>query len=356
MATILELGTGLSAGYAGKLFRRWGAEVWRVDVPQSRDFPARDEHRAVDLYLHAGKKRLALDPSKRAGIDIVRKLSERADIVLGDDRPDRLAQWGFDDLGLPGRTVRVAITPFGVDGPKRDWRATSNVLLAMGGQTYLMGDAGRAPLTMPGRYLFYQAGQYAYTAALASHRVGQAPLIDVSVLETALSVSQFTTVMWTYSGRIRERHGNDFGALHPITMYPCRDGWFAVNVTPDFWPPFCAMLGLPELADDPRFAGVPDRVENAKVLDAIVAERIGHLTRAEILDLGQRQFRVPTGTLLSPAELLADPHLRERGFFQTLVDGEEQWQVPGSAFRYVGENPPEQPAVVAPLSPTDIQP
>lgn len=173
--------------------------------------------------------------------------------MLVDDEPRRLDAWDFDQLGVPDCTVKVAITPFGLDGPKRAWRGTSNVLLAMGSQTYLMGDPGRAPLTMPGRYLFYQAGQYAYTAALASHRAGQAATIDVSVLETALSLSQFTTVMWTYNGRVRERHGNDFGALHPITLYPCADGWFAVNVTPNFWPPFCGMLGMPELVDDPRF-------------------------------------------------------------------------------------------------------
>ncbi len=353
MLKVLELGTGVSAGYAGKLFRRWGAEVWRVDVPERADFPLRAEHRAVDLYLHAGKKRLAIDVDHADGRDVVKRLSERADIVLVDDEPRRLDAWEFDGLGSE-RTVRVAITPFGRDGPKNDWRGTSNVLLAMGGQTYLMGDPDRAPLTMPGRYLFYQAGQYAYTAALASHRAGQSATIDVSVLETALSLSQFTTVMWTYNGRIRERHGNDFGALHPITLYPCADGWFAVNVTPNFWPPFCAMLGMPELVDDPRFETPADRVANAELIDAIVAERLGERTRAEILELGQVEFRVPTGTLMSPDELLRDPHLVERGFFQTLVDGESQWQVPGSAFRYVGEEPPAQPATVARFDPGEV--
>ena len=179
-------------------------------------------------------------------------------------------------------------------------------------------------------------------------------MIDVSVLETALSLSQFTTVMWTYNGRIRERHGNDFGALHPITLYPCADGWFAVNVTPGFWPPFCAMLGMPELVDDPRFETPADRVANAKLIDAIVAERLGKRTRAEILELGQVEFRVPTGTLMSPGELLGDPHLVERGFFQTLVDGESRWQVPGSAFRYVGEEPPAQPATIARVDPDEV--
>ena len=341
--TVLEIGGNYAAGYAGKLFKRWGADVVRVDDPTQQPL-SRAEHTAVDLYLHAGKKRIAIDHRKDGSRDLLDQLAAKVDVLITDLEARELESLEWSSLGGDALKIRSAVTPFGLDGPKRDWQATSNVLLAMGGQTFLMGDPGRAPLTMPGRYLFYQSGQYAYAATLATWRCRPqtSQTIDVSMFETALSLSQFTTVMWTFGGRIRERHGNDFGALHPITMYPCADGWFAVNVTPDFWAGFTLMLDQPDLADDARFATQADRTANSLALDAIVHERLGGKTRAEVLELGQRVFRVPTGILASPAELMADPHLLEREFWQSMDYDGGKLTVPGSAFRYVGEAQPAQ--------------
>ena len=349
--TVLEVGENVAAGYAGKLFRRWGADVVRVDDPSAHDGNRRAEHVAVDLYLHAGKTRTAIDYRAAAGRKLLNRLAAKTDIVLTDLDVADLDAIEWTTLGGAAPKVRGAITPFGIDGPKRHWQAACNVLLAMGGQTYLMGDDGRAPLTMPGRYLQYQSGQYAYTAMLACFRArgDEAARIDVSMLEVALSLSQFTTVMWTYGGQIRRRHGNDFGSLHPITMYPCADGWFAVNVTPDFWPNFTAMLGRPEIADDPKFVTPALRVDNAVALDAIVHESLGGKTRADLLELGQRVCRVPTGILATPSELMNDAHLLERGFWQTLEHDGRALTVPGSAFRYVGEPQPPQPDPAPPV-------
>ncbi len=342
---VLEIGSNCAAGYAGKLFARWGAEVIRLEQADDGEaFPRRMEHRAVDAYLHAGKKHVAIDYMEPVGRALLDELAARVDILITDLSPAELEHLDWEHLGGPDLKVRAAVTPFGMDGPKRDWAAASNVLLAMGGQTFLMGDEGRAPLTMPGRYLYYQAGQFAYTAALASHRLDpkEAQTIDVSMYETAMSLHQFTTVMWTFGASTRGRHGNDFSALHPITMYPCKDGWWAVNADALFWDPFTIMLGMPELIVDPRFADIPSRLEHRKELDAIVIEQFSHLTRREILDLGQEKYRVPTGILTTIRELLDDRHLAERDFWQSIsVDGREL-KVPGSSFRYVGEAQPAQ--------------
>ncbi|HJP49891.1 MAG TPA: CoA transferase [Pseudomonadales bacterium] len=344
---VLELGEKCAAGYAGKLFARWGSEVIRVDrIDSETAYEYRSEHIAVDLYLHAGKTRLAIDYLKPPGRELLNSLAKKVDILITDLNTSELELIDWTNLGGSDLKVRTAITPFGIDGPRRDWRATSNVLLAMGGQTYLMGDADREPLTIPGRYIYYQSGQYAYTAALATYRLqpDNSQEIDVSMYEVALSLHQFTTVMWTFGGRIRSRHGNDFGVLHPITMYPCKDGWFAVNADATFWDAFTIMLDKPELMTDPRFANMPERVEHSKELDAIVIEQLGNKTRREILDLGQRVCRVPTGILMTIPELLEDQHLHERSFWQTITFNGQALKIPGSSFRYVGEDQPPQAA------------
>jgi crotonobetainyl-CoA:carnitine CoA-transferase CaiB-like acyl-CoA transferase len=338
---VLEFGEQVAAGYCGRLYAQWGAEVIRIDAPRVSSIGSEDATaRALDMYLHAGKRRVGLDVSEAEGRALLDQLATHCDLLLTDVPPASLNDLDWLSLGDTKKpAVKVSITPFGLSGPYRDWQANGAVILAMGGYTTLMGDPGRAPLTLPGHYVEYQAGQYAYLASLATllHRDQERPpqphTIEVSMLETILSLSQFTTVMWSFQGRIRSRHGNDWESTHPLTMYPCKDGWFAVCGVPAFWDAFTRMLGRPELLDDPRFADNDQRLRHRAELDAIVIETLGHLSMAEVLDLGQRQYRVPTGSLCTMAQLLDDPHLQERFFWQTVTDASgRQWHSTGAPF------------------------
>ena len=180
---VLEIG-GLAAGFCGRLYRQGGADVVRVDQA-APDAWVSDA--ALDRFLHHGKRRIAT-----ADALIVRELAAQADVLVVEGTPSYLASLGWDNFESPG--VRVAITPFGLTGPYKDWHATGSVLLAMGGYTYIMGDPDRAPLTLPGHYVQYQSGQHAYIAANALQFEGaDNQTADVSMWEAVLSLSQFTT-------------------------------------------------------------------------------------------------------------------------------------------------------------------
>ena len=159
--------------------------------------------------------------------------------------------------------------------------------------------------------------------------------LDVSLWETELSLPQFTTVMWTFSGRLRTRHGNDWENLAPLSLCPCADGWFIVNIVPSFWEPFTLMLGRPELQLDARFATNDARMAHKPELYRIIDECLGHMTMAELLGLGQRQARLPTGIALSLAQLLDDAHLQARGAWNLVraADGQDV-RVPAVPFCY----------------------
>jgi len=109
---------------------------------------------------------------------------------------------GFDDWSAP---VRVALTPFGRTGPLCDAPATASTLLALGGYTAIAGDPDRAPLTLPGHYVEFQSGGYAFAAANAARLAGERHAIDIGMLEVIASLSQFTTVLWSCKGEIRQR-------------------------------------------------------------------------------------------------------------------------------------------------------
>ena len=122
MDRVLELG-GHAAGYCGRLFVQAGCDVARVETEERPPGWVSDE--AMDLYLHAGKRRIRTDDAA-----LIAELASKADVVVAEGATaDAVGALGFDAWDAP---VKTAITPFGRTGPKRNWQASTNVLLAMG--------------------------------------------------------------------------------------------------------------------------------------------------------------------------------------------------------------------------------
>ena len=329
MDRILEIG-GVAAGYCGRLFVQAGCEV--VHVAAAALAPSEHSRAALDLYLHAGKRRIQTDDRK-----IIGELADRADIVVAETpTAQELTALGFDDWRAP---VKAAITPFGRTGPKRNWSATPSTLLAMGGYTYLMGDADRAPLTLPGHYAEFQSGGLAYVAANASRLAEEENVIDIGMFESVMAMSQFTTVLWTCAGEIRSRHGNDFWYAAPSNMFRCADGWAYVNITPGFWDAFATSIGRPELVLDERFKTNAGRMANHEALRQIIAEAFAPLSRAE-LKARATEHRFPLGELLTFEEVLNDPHLAGRGFWQQVDGACSRVASPRCGWRIDGAPPP----------------
>ena len=341
------------AAYCGKLLGRWGADVVKVESP-GRASPVE----ALDRYLNGGKRRVVLDRATPEDRGRLERLVVQSDVLVTDLAPAEIDALKLLDPGGAGAPrVRTSITPFGLSGPYRDWEATASTLLALGGYTWLSGDAGTTPLTVPGNYAYYQAGNYAYVATLAAHlralREPQAQpvTVEVSVLESLAALHQFTFVMYTYSGRVRSRHGNRWENLHPTNLLPCADGWFAVNVLPQFWEPFTLMLGRPDIATDPRFATNPDRMEHADELDEIIVEAMADRPMERVLREAQETWRVPVGYVASMRHVLDDPHLRERRFWRPAAAG--ALRTAGSPFRFAGDELPNEAAPAPPGAHSD---
>ena len=124
MDRVLEIG-GYAAGYCGRLFVQTGHDVVRVECEPRK--PAWVSGPSMDLFLHAGKRRVTIGSS-----EVIGQLAGKADIIVLDvDSADAVDAYGFDDWASK---VKVAITPYGRTGPKRNWKATPNVLLAVHSQ------------------------------------------------------------------------------------------------------------------------------------------------------------------------------------------------------------------------------
>ena len=308
--------------------------------------------RAAEIALHGGKTRVVVDWATPEGRDALVRLAREADVVLSDLRPRDLDAIAFDTLGGERTRARMAITPFGRTGPYRNDEATAGTLLAIGGYTHLSGDPGRAPLTMPGPYPYVQAGTLAYSVVLASAlRTSECATIDLSIYETLATLHQFTDLMWQVDGVVRSRHGNRWENLCPTTMLRARDGWVAVNILQQFWPPYALWVGGVELEGNADLALNAGRMAHRDEVEALSEAFFQKLSAREVFREGQEKWRVPIGYVQSFAEMRADPQLESRRFWRGIdaepgVDAPDTAEVvlPGSAFQFAGDRrAPERP-------------
>jgi len=324
---VLEIG-GYAAGYCGRLFARAGADVVRIQMDSVGPAWASDE--AMSAFLHGGKRLLS-----SADGQLIAELANAADILIVEAQTaNALSAMDFDGFSTP---VKLAMTPFGRTGPKCNWNASGNVMLAMGGYTHLMGDPDRAPLSLPGHYLEFQTAALGYTAINACRMAGQHKVIDLGMFETLLALSQFTSVRWQCAGEQRERHGSDFWYVVPSNLFVCADGWVYLNIVPSFWDPLTVFLERPELLLDSRFLTNDLRMENREALHAIVGEILAPLSKAEIFARAQA-CRIPLGVVQSFAEVLDDPHLQARSFFaHSNARDVQPWRIPENPYCINGE-------------------
>ena len=162
-----------------------------------------------------------------------------------------------------------------------------------------------------------------------------APLgVRTPMLETLMSLSQFTTVLWHCAGEIRGRHGSDFWSVAPSDLFRCADGWVYINIVPAFWDPFVALVGSPDLLIDSRFENNDTRMANRDVLRDLIADAFLELSRTEI-DERAATFRVPLGVVRTMDDVLVEEHLHQRGFWETLrMNDSAKVRSPGLPFNY----------------------
>ncbi len=332
---VLELGSDAGLEYCGKLFADFGAEVIKFEPPGG------DPRRGVPPLLDVGGGRMEsgtfawLNTNKRSAITDaarVRALLDTADVLL-DARPLAEIEAGplaHADLrpAYPGLTI-VALSWFGESGPYRDFAASDATVRALAGLVHLVGPVNGPPiLASPDGQAGYIGGLAAFIAASAGlyGREAGSRRFEVSTHEALAAVSEYETAV-ALSGLGRQRNGvNRFGRNYPVTIYPTRDGLLGVTVvTPAQWRGFCAMIGRPDLAEEPRYSINVDRIIHADELDAIFRPLLAARTADEWFQLGLRH-KLPLCIVPTMRELLCQPIHRERGVFAPVRIGEATFE------------------------------
>jgi CoA:oxalate CoA-transferase len=341
---VLDLSEYISGAYCAKLLGAFGAEVVKIEKPDHGD-PARSvgpflndqphaERSALFLYLNTNKKGITLNLGDQAGARILKDLVKDSDVLVENFRPGLLPSLGlgYEDLEhINPRIVMVSITDFGQTGPYRGYKGGRLVGNALSGYLYINGDPEREPLAGGGEQPAYQGGVHGYVgvmaALLAREITGNGQHIDISIMECLASLHQFTVNRYEYSKKIQKRIGNRYQYSHPITIYPCKDGYVSICPSADEQNErMLIMMGMGHLLEDPRFETGFHRLVNADEFDELVKPWFLERGRKEIVESCQ-EFRVPASYVNTVEDLLDDQQYKARGFWAE-IDHPEAGSLP----------------------------
>ena len=296
-----------------------GAEIIKIEPPgsgdETRTFPPfRDGESHYFLSINRGKKSVVIDLKSEAGVALARDLAAQCDVLIENYRPgvmDRLGL-GYDALSsINPRLIYCAISGFGLTGPLRDNPSFDIVLQALSGALSVNGETGSAgtKLGIPlGDLVGGINGPIGILAALHErHRTGRGRLIDVSLLDGMLGLLGYLAQLAFFNGTDPQPQGSQHPNLVPYGQFPARDGSIIIAcLTNAFWERICRALGMPELADDPRFDSLQKRRDARETVNDIVGQFTQQKTVRELQELlGAHQ--VPNAPILGVSAALAQP-------------------------------------------------
>ena len=353
---ILQIGSGVALDYCGKLFADFGADVVKLEPPDG------DPLRYTPPIVEGGESGLFawLNTNKRsvtATQSAIDALLPGADVLLDGRQPADIEASALSHDALralhPGLAI-TAVSWFGDSGPYRDFAATEATVRALAGLVALTGRVEGPPTLATDHQSGVVAGLAAFIATAGGlyGRAHGARRFSVSLHETAVNIAEYEAAVGWDLGGSRKRPGvNRFGRNYPVGIFPTKQGMIGVTiVTPGQWRGICAMMGMADVAKDPRFSLQTDRLAHASEIDALFAPVWMTRTAEAWFELGL-EYKLPMAVVPTMQELLEQTVHRERGAFVPVRIGEAAFEAPVLPQRLEGT--PPRAGGTAPLSGED---
>ncbi|HWJ93878.1 MAG TPA: CaiB/BaiF CoA-transferase family protein, partial [Telluria sp.] len=271
-----------------------------------------------------GKRSVTCDIASPEGQALVRELARHCDVVLENFKVGQLKRYGLDYDSLKEikpDLVYCSITGFGQDGPYAHRAGYDFLIQGMGGLMSVTGERDDLPGGGPQKagvaLTDLMTGMYATVAVLAAlvhrDRTGEGQYIDMALLDTQVAMLANMGSNYLNSGKPPKRWGNAHANIVPYQTFACADGHIIVATGNDGqYQKFVEAGGRPELANDPRFATNPLRVQNRDILVPILAGMVKERRRDEWIAMLEA-VGVPCGPINDIGEVFANPQVQARG-------------------------------------------
>jgi crotonobetainyl-CoA:carnitine CoA-transferase CaiB-like acyl-CoA transferase len=366
---IIDFGTITAGANATQMLADLGADVikiesasrpdtfraWQSNAPSTpAGSPGDDPWNRAHTFnmVNRNKRGICLDLKQPRGRELVLELAKVSDGVAENYRHgvmDRLGA-GYADLSAANPAiVMISIGSQGSSGPEADYGSYGSTLDALSG---LMSMTGYADSPRP----YWSSEEINYPDQVASifsagmlmaairlrNRTGRGASVDLSQRELVTTLVGEQVLQYTSGRGTPGPVGNARPGLAPNDCYRCDgdDAWVAITCASDAeWRTLCATIGRVDLATDSRFASEPDRQANQSALRAELEAWTTHHTKRQAMEILQ-QAGLRAGAVLTGAEMLEDPQLRARGYFQEIEHSSAGRQTMRVAPYHLSETPP----------------
>ena len=355
---ILDL-TDSKGAYCTRLLADLGADVIKIESPQGdpgRSIPPffdddpHPEKSFFFIYRNASKRGITLDIETEQGINILKKLVEKADVLVENFGPGYM-----DDLGLGYESLKkinpnivmARFTEFGTDGPYKNYKGSNIVDFAMSGVMITSGYPGKAPTLLPGMPAYDATSMITdveiIAALYARPAIGSGQQIDASVHEIARTgLYPWSVPIYSHSltpgGPVPMPESRLGDSIYPV--YPTKDGYIRViALTPRQWQALVKTLGSPEVLSLPEWESFIYRIGNSQDLFAIMLEFTTKFTQMELWEKGFEEG-VPISPIYDIPTFINSPDASARKFFTKVkhpVIGEGLY--PGPPYRWTVTQP-----------------
>ncbi|MFC1980944.1 CaiB/BaiF CoA transferase family protein [Chloroflexota bacterium] len=352
--------TGETGLICGKMLADLGADVIKVEPPGG------DPARQIGPYYHniphpersllwwafnTNKRSVTLDIERKSDRERLKALINTGHFVLESFPPGYLDNLGLGYDGLVEinpSIILTSITPFGWDGPYRDFIASDIVLMALGGQMYPCGDPDRPPVRIGLAQAYLHAGVHAAIGSLLAHhhrqRTGEGQHVDVSIQEAVARLQFYDPFFWYYDRLLIRREGARIfrGGYHVRQLYPCRDGFIAFRLLGARYAR--NIRGLVEWMAEEGLAGEltnlnwqdldMSKLENVDAVEATFGAFFLRYSKRELQkEAAERHFLLqPVNSAL---DILDDKQLQARGYWSEVAHPElsKTFFYPGAPYR-----------------------
>lgn len=317
--TVLDLSGYIAGPYGCTLLGDLGAAVVKIEPPEGdnlRNYPstlARGSR--AFLGVNRNKRGIGLDLKHADGLAVLKRLVERADVLVHNFRPSVPPRLGIDYARMKAinpRLIYCALTGYGESGPLKDRAGYDQVLQTMSGICVEQGKPGDPAIVYGSAVDFYSSSMLAFAVSSALFertRTGEGQYVGVSLLRSALTM-QATRLVWA-DGEGRDVN-RDMRSGGVTGLHPTKEGSLYVSAnTPHFWKALCELTGLPELAADPRLDTVKKRAQHAAEIVPKVRAALAAKTAVEWeAHLGER---VPCAAARPVEDMFEHPQVAAEG-------------------------------------------
>ena len=325
---VIELGQLLAGPFTGRLLGDMGAEIIKVEPPGQPD-PIRDwgkaRYKGRSLWWPVqsrNKKCVTLNLRTERGQELLLELVKRSDVLTENFRPGTLEKWnlGFDRLAEANpKMILCRVSGYGQTGPYAKRAGFASVAEAMGGIRHINGFPDQPPPRLHISLGDSLAGMFAAQGILAALYWrdalggGKGQVVDVSLLESSFALLESMVPEYDRLGIVRGPGGTHLKGIAPSNIFRSKDGkWVVIAANADnVFGRLCEAMGMPELADDPRFSSHLARGDNQEEIEGIVRDWAAERDASEI-DRVLNDAGVICGPVYTIADIFEDEHFWAR--------------------------------------------